>query len=71
MLLPLLRLVEKLSSGIKNMTRGSKNWPPRNMRIRSYCDGEGSGSADPLAYVLTLENPQRFVQSRDVGPIWD
>jgi transposase len=29
---------------------------------------KGVGPITALAYVLTLENPQRFVKSRDVGP---
>jgi transposase len=30
--------------------------------------GKGVGPITALAYVLTLENPDRFVKSRDVGP---
>ena len=29
---------------------------------------KGVGPITALAYVLTLENPKRFVKSRDVGP---
>src|SRR5207247_6543432 len=29
---------------------------------------KGVGPITALAYVLTLENPERFAQSRDVGP---
>ena len=36
-LLPLVRLVEVLSSSIKGMTRESRSWPPRSIRIRSCC----------------------------------
>ena len=39
------------------------------MGIRRYLrQVKGVGPITALAYVLTLENPQRFVQSRDVGP---
>jgi transposase len=32
---------------------------------------KGVGPITALAYVLTLENPQRFAKSRDVGPYLD
>jgi transposase IS116/IS110/IS902 family protein len=31
---------------------------------------KGVGPITALAYVLTLENPERFAKSRDVGRIW-
>ena len=37
-LLPLVQMVETLSSCIALMTRESKNWPLRNIRIQSCCD---------------------------------
>jgi transposase len=68
-LLPLVRLVETLSDGIaaydeKMEKLGSEKYPQTKL-LRQV---KGVGPITALAYVLTLENPQRFAQSRDVGP---
>jgi len=67
-LLP-LRLVETLSDGIaaydeKMEKLGSEKYPQTKL-LRQV---KGVGPITALAYVLTLENPERFAQSRDVGP---
>jgi transposase len=68
-LLPLVRLVETLSSCIKEYDEaieklGSEKYPHTKL-LRQV---KGVGPVTSLAYVLTLENPERFAQSRDVGP---
>jgi transposase len=68
-LLPLVRLVETLSSCIQAYGEtieklGSEKYPETKL-LRQV---KGVGPVTALAYVLTLEDPQRFAQSRDVGP---
>jgi transposase len=68
-LLPLVRLVETLSICIKEYDEtieklGSEKYPHTKL-LRQV---KGVGPITSLAYVLTLENPERFAQSRDVGP---
>ena len=68
-LLPLVRLVETLSDGIaaydeKMEKLGSEKYPQTKL-LRQV---KGVGPITALAYILTLENPERFAQSRDVGP---
>ena len=69
MLLPLVQLVEKLSSCIQGyderIEKLSGEKYPHTMLLRQV---KGVGPITALAYVLTLENPERFAQSRDVGP---
>lgn len=68
-LLPLVRLVEKLSSSIQEYDEKIEK-----LATEKYAHTEllrqvkGVGALTALAYVLTLEDPQRFVKSRDVGP---
>ena len=68
-LLPLLQLVETLSSCIQGyderIERVSSEKYPHTKLLRQV---KGVGPITALAYVLTLENPERFAQSRDVGP---
>jgi transposase len=68
-LLPLVRLVETLSRCIKEYDEtieklGSEKYPHTKL-LRQV---KGVGPITALAYALTLENPKRFAQSRDVGP---
>ena len=68
-LLPLVRLVEALSSCIKEYDEtieklGNEKYPQTKL-LRQV---KGVGPITALAYVLTLETPKRFAQSRDVGP---
>jgi transposase len=69
MLLPLVQLVETLSSCIaaydqRIETLAAKKYPHTEL-LRQV---KGVGPLTSLAYVLTLEDPKRFVKSRDVGP---
>jgi transposase len=68
-LLPLVQLVETLSGRIKEYdetieTLGCEKYPHTQL-LRQV---KGVGPITALAYVLTLEKPERFVKSRDVGP---
>ena len=68
-LLPLVQLVEILSSRIKEYdetieTLASEKYSHTKL-LRQV---KGVGPITALAYVLTVENPERFAQSRDVGP---
>ena len=68
-LLPLVRLVEKLSSGIQEYDeRIEKLATEKYAHTELLRQVKGVGALTSLAYVLTLEDPQRFVKSRDVGP---
>jgi transposase len=50
------------------MTRGSKSWAEKYGHTELLRQVKGVGPLTSLAYVLTLENPDRFGKSRDVGP---
>ncbi len=68
-LLPLVRLAAALSDCIKGYDKkieklGSEKYGPTAL-LRQVT---GVGPITALAYVLTLENPERFAKSRDVGP---
>jgi len=68
-LLPLVRLVETLSSCIKEYDeRIEKLATEKYAHTKLLRQVKGVGPLTSLAYVLTLEDPQRFVKSRDVGP---
>jgi transposase len=68
-LLPLVRLAEELSDCIKVYDKKIEQ-----LGQEKYGDTQllrqvnGVGPLTSLAYVLTLENPDRFGKSRDVGP---
>jgi transposase len=66
---PLVQLVERLGSCIKaydeTIEKLSDEKYPHTKLLRQV---KGVGPITALAYVLTLENPERFTQSRDVGP---
>ena len=66
---PLLRLIQTLSEEIKGYEKrieklGSEKYTDTKL-LRQV---NGVGPVTSLAYVLTLETPQRFKRSRDVGP---
>jgi transposase len=68
-LLPLVRLAEALSDCIKVYDErieklATEKYAPTSL-LRQV---KGVGPLTSLAYVLTLENPERFAKSRDVGP---
>jgi transposase len=68
-LLPLVQLVAAISDSIQEYDKqveelGSEKYGHTKL-VRQVT---GVGPVTALAYVLTLENPNRFVKSRDVGP---
>jgi transposase len=68
-LLPLVRLVEMLSDSIKVYDeRIEKLASQKYKHTELLRQVKGVGALTSLAYVLTLENPERFTKSRDVGP---
>jgi transposase len=68
-LLPLVRLAEELSDYIKAYDeRIEKLGREKYEHTELLRQVKGVGPLTSLAYVLTLENPDRFRKSRDVGP---
>jgi transposase len=68
-LLPLVRLAEALSDYIKVYEeRIEKLGREKYAQTELLRQVKGVGPLTSLAYVLTLENPDRFAKSRDVGP---
>ena len=68
-LLPLVRLAEELSDRIKVYDeRIEKLGREKYEHTELLRQVKGVGPLTSLAYVLTLENPDRFAKSRDVGP---
>jgi transposase len=70
-LLPLVPLADALSDCIqsydqKMQEQGSEKYG----HTKLLRQGKGVGPITALAYVLTLENPEHFAKSRDVGPYW-
>ena len=66
---PLLRLIQTLSEEIKSYEkRIEKLGSEKYMDTKLLRQVNGVGPVTSLAYVLTLETPQRFKRSRDVGP---
>jgi transposase len=68
-LLPLVRLAEALSDCIQVYDeRIEKLGQEKYRHTELLRQVKGVGPLTALAYVLTLEKPERFVKSRDVGP---
>jgi transposase len=68
-LLPLVRLAEALSDCIQVYDeRIEKLGREKYKHTQLLRQVKGVGPLTSLAYVLTLENPDRFAKSRDVGP---
>jgi len=68
-LLPLVRLAEELSDCIKVYDeRIEKLGREKYEHTELLRQVKGVGPLTSLAYVLTLENPDRFAKSREVGP---
>src|SRR6516164_4862061 len=71
-LLPLVRLAEELSDQIRVYDeRIEKLGREKYAHTELLRQVKGVGPLTSLAYVLTLENPDRFRKSRDVGRILD
>jgi transposase len=68
-LLPLVRLAATLSADIKEYDKKIEELGQEKYGHTALLrQVKGVGPITALAYVLTLENPQRFAKSRDVGP---
>jgi len=68
-LLPLLQIADALSDCIKEYDRRMEEVANQKYgHTKLLRQIKGVGPITALAYVLTLENPQRFTKSRDVGP---
>jgi transposase len=67
LLLPMVRLLETLNSCLQTygemVEKLGEKYPPTKL-LRQV---KGVGPVTALAYVLTLEDPQRFARSREVG----
>ena len=67
-----MRLAEELSDRIKVYDeRIEKLGREKYAHLELLRQVKGVGPLTWLAYVLTLENPDRFAKSREVGRIWD
>ena len=66
---PLLKVIRELSDKIKLydklLAEAAEQRHPETTRLSQVT---GVGNLTALAYVLTLEDPERFAQSRQVGP---
>jgi transposase len=68
-LLPLVRLAAALSDDIKVYDQRIEELASKKYEhTKLLRQVKGVGSITALAYVLTLEHPERFAKSRDVGP---
>src|SRR6516225_9912657 len=69
-LLPLVQLAERLSACIEGYDRRIEELASEKYRhTKLLRQVKGVGPITALAYVLTLEKPERFAKSRDGGPI--
>jgi transposase len=68
-LLPLVQLADGLSACIQGYDRRVEELASEKYgHTKLLRQVKGVGPITALAYVLTLENPERFAASRDVGP---
>jgi transposase len=68
-LLPLVQLADEMSACIQNYDRKIEKLASEKYgHTELLRQVKGVGPLTSLAYVLTLENPERFPKSRDVGP---
>jgi transposase len=68
-LLPLMRMTAALSDGIRGYDEKIEKLASEKYGHTALLrQVKGVGPITSLAYVLTLENPERFATSRDVGP---
>jgi transposase len=68
-LLPLVHLVETVSGCIEDYDERIKKLAAEKYKHTELLrQVKGVGPLTSMAYVLTLENPERFAKSRDVGP---
>ena len=68
-LLPLVQLAEGLSACIQGYDRRIEELASKKYgHTKLLRQVKGVGPITALAYVLTLEKPERFTKSREVGP---
>jgi transposase len=68
-LLPLLQIADALSNCIQEYDRKVEEMASQKYgHTKLLRQVKGVGPITALAYALTLENPERFAKSRDVGP---
>ena len=69
-LLPLVEAITTLTAKIKEMDREMRKIAKARYPIALFLQDEinGVGPVTALAYVLVIEDPDRFAHSRDVGP---
>jgi len=68
-LLPLVQLADGMSACVQDYDRRVKELASEKYgHTKLLRQVKGVGPLTSLAYVLTLENPKRFIKSRDVGP---
>ena len=65
---PILRVVERLSAEIATYDAAIRAMEERYPEVRQLQQVHGVGPIIALGLVLTVEDPQRFGQSRDIGP---
>jgi transposase len=67
-LLPLVQLADALSDCIRSYDQKIEELGEKYGQTKLLRQVKGVGPITALAYVLTLENPEHFAKSRDVGP---
>jgi transposase len=67
-LLPLVQLADALSDCIQSYDQKIEELGEKYGQTKLLRQVKGVGPITALAYVLTLENPEHFAKSRDVGP---
>jgi transposase len=67
-LLPLVQLVDGMSACIQGYDRRVEELARKYGHTELLRQVKGVGALTSVAYVLTLEKPERFPKSRDVGP---
>ena len=65
---PILKSVEELSRQLDQYNEQIEEMTKRYPEVKVLRQVYGVGPLIALAYMLTLEDPQRFAHSRDVGP---
>jgi transposase len=65
---PLLKIVEEISEQIREYEREIEQMQTRYPEVELLTQVYGVGVLIALTFLLTLDDPGRFVHSRDVGP---
>ena len=65
---PLLSAIEELNAQIKQCERRIATMAEQCPEAQSVLSIHGVGALTTMAFILTLEDPNRFERSRDVGP---